>query len=71
VTLYNSLPSTFASQFITHNGNLYRPLTQTATYLYHDKETNMSHITVDLSVRQRTRSLHYWKKEPMQDSTRS
>ena len=59
VTLYTSLPSTLASHLITHNGNKYRPLIQTATCLYHDEETNISQKTVDRSV---VRSLHYSKK---------
>jgi len=33
VTLYNLLPSTLASHVITHNGNVYRTLAQTATCL--------------------------------------
>jgi len=52
VTLYNLLPSTFASHVKTLNGNAYRPLAQTATCLYHDEEIDISQKTVDRSVRQ-------------------
>ena len=46
---------TLASHVITHNGNIYWPLAQTATCLYHDEETNISQKTVDRSVRQLAR----------------
>jgi len=52
VTPYNLLPSTLASHLITHNGNIYRPLAQTATCLHHDEETNISQKTVERSVKQ-------------------
>jgi len=52
VTLNNLLPSTLASHFITHNGNICRPLAQTATCRCHDEETNISQKTVDRPVRQ-------------------
>ena len=48
----NLLPSTLASHLITHNGNICRPLAQTATCRYHDEETSISQKTVDRSVRQ-------------------
>jgi len=67
MTLYKLLPTTFVSHFITHNGNIYPPLTPTATCLYHNKETIILHKTVDRSVRRRTLSIHS-KKEPTQDS---
>jgi len=52
VTLYNLLPSILASHVKPHNGNVYRPLAQTTTCLYHDEETNISQKTVERSVRQ-------------------
>jgi len=45
VTLYNLLPSALASHVIRLNGNVYWPLAQTATCLYHDEETNISQKT--------------------------
>ena len=61
VTLYRLLPLTLASHLIRHNGNIYQPLTKTATCLYHNQETNISQKTVCRSVRQWMRSLHYSK----------
>jgi len=52
VTLYNLLPSTHALHAITLNGNVYRPLAQTAACLYLNEETNISQKKVDQSVRQ-------------------
>ena len=52
MTLYNLLPSILASHLVTHNGNIYRPLAQTATCLYHDQKANVSQKMVDWSVRQ-------------------
>jgi len=55
VTLYNLLLSTLVSYAITHNGNIYWPLAQTTTCLYHDEETIISPKTVNRSVRQPAR----------------
>jgi len=53
--MYNILPSTLALHLITHNDNIYRPLTQMATCLYHNEETNILQKTVGQSVRQLAR----------------
>jgi len=68
VTLYNLLPSTLASHLITLNGNVYRPLAQTATCIYHDEETNISQKTVDRSVRQHLARDTIRKKSPCKPS---
>jgi len=66
VTLYNLLPSTLASHLITHNGNICRPLAQTATCRCHDEETKISQKTVDRWVRQQLARDTTREKEPMQ-----
>ena len=76
VTLYYSLPSSFASRLITHNGNIYRLLTPTAACLYHDRNILISQKTID-SIRPTANSLtahlqsEKEQKRAMQDSALS
>jgi len=70
VTLYNLLPSTLASHLITLNGNVYRPLAQTATCRYHHEETKNAENGRSVSPTT-TRSRHYSERRSMQNSARS